>query len=343
MSKESNPITTNTILRDLRELIFSARQEVARTVNSTLVMLYWQIGKRINQEILKGKRADYGKQIVQTLSVQLTREYGKGYTRDNLFRMIQFVQKYPNKKIVGALSRQLTWTHFVQLLPLEDSLKRDFYSEMGRIERWSTRTLEKKIKSMLYERTAISRKPKQLIKQEIAMLRKEDKLTPDLVFRDPYLLDFLGLKNTYAEKDLEAAILKELEQFILEIGTDFSFIARQKRITIDKKDYYIDLLFYHRSLRRLVAIELKLEEFEASHKGQIELYLRWLERYEMQDNENPPLGLILCAGKSEEQIELLQMGKSGIRVATYLTDLPPRKLLQKKLHEATVLARKRLG
>jgi hypothetical protein len=163
-----------------------------------------------------------------------------------------------------------------------------------------------------------------------------------LVFRDPYFLDFLGLKDTYSEKDIEAAILRELENFILELGAGFTFVARQKRITVDNEDYHIDLLFYHRKLRRLVVIDLKLGKFQASDKGQMELYLRWLEKYEQQPGEESPVGLILCAGKSEEHVELLQLSKSGIRVAAYLTELPPRKLLQKKLHEAVVLAKARL-
>jgi len=204
------------------------------------------------------------------------------------------------------------------------------------------RILEKKISGMLFERTALSKKPAKLAKQELAALREEDKLTPDLVFRDPYFLDFLGLKDTYSEKDLEAAILRELETFILELGVGFTFVARQKRITVDHEDYYLDLLFYHRKLRRLVAIELKLDKFKAAHKGQMELYLRWLEKYEKQPGEKSPIGLILCADKSEEHVKLLQLSKSGIRVAAYLTELPPRKLLQQKLHEAIMLAKARL-
>lgn len=214
---------------------------------------------------------------------------------------------------------------------------------MCRIEGWSTRTLEKKISGMLFERTALSKKPAELAKQELDLLREEDKLTPDLVFRDPYFLDFLGLEDTYSEKDLEAAILRELETFILEIGVGFTFVARQKRITVDDVDYYLDLLFFHRKLRRLVAIELKLDKFKAEHKGQMELYLRWLEKNEQQPEEKSPIGLILCANKSDEHVELLQLSKSGIRVATYLTELPPRELLQQKLHEAIKLAKARLN
>jgi predicted nuclease of restriction endonuclease-like (RecB) superfamily len=187
---------------------------------------------------------------------------------------------------------------------------------------------------MLYERTAISRKPDELARQEMEALAEEDRMTPDLVFRDPYLLDFLGLEDTYSERDLEAAILRELERFLLELGTDFSFVARQKRMTIGDQDFYLDLLFYHRSLRRLVAMELKLGRFSAAYKGQMELYLRWLEKHECRPGEEPPIGLILCSERDYEQIELLQLDRGEIRVAEYLLELPPRELLEAKLHEA---------
>ena len=256
--------------------------------------------------------------------------------------MIQFAEVFPDKKIVVTLSRQLSWSHFVSILPLKNDLQRDFYAEMCRIERWSVRTLRKKIDGMLYERTAISKKPEKLVKEELAVLREEDRLTPDMVFRDPYFLDFLGLKDTYSEKDLESSILWEMESFILELGVGFSFVARQKRIAIDNEDYYLDLLFFYRKLKRLIAIELKLGKFKAVYKGQMELYLRWLEKYEKESGEETPLGLILCAGKTSEQIELLQLDKSGIKVAEYMTELPKRELLEQKLHKAVELARKRL-
>ena len=251
-------------------------------------------------------------------------------------------ESFPNPEIVATLSRQLGWSHFVEIIPLKDALKQEFYAEMCRVERWSVRTLRSKIGGMLFERTALSRKPAELAKQEFAKLRADDTLTPDLVFRDPYFLDFLGLKDTYSEKDLETAILREIEQFILELGVGFAFVARQKRIIIDGEDFYLDLLFYHRKLRRLVAIDLKLERFKAADKGQMELYLRWLEKHETEPEEESPIGLILCEDKGDEQVELLQLDKSGIRVAAYLTELPPKALLQKKLRAAAELARKQL-
>ena len=337
------PTKSKALLGDLRQLIAEARQDVARQVNSALVLLYWRVGQRIRQDILKEKRAEYGEQIVSAVSAQLEEEFGRGFGKRNLFRMIRFAEVFPDLKIVSALMTQLGWTHFLHIIPMDDPLKRDFYAEVCRIEGWSTRTLDKKIQGMLFERTALSKKPDQLIRHELDQLRAEDKLTPDLVFRDPYFLDFLGLKDRYLEKDIEDAIMRELESFILELGVGFTFVARQKRIQVDNDDYYLDLLFYHRGLRRLVAIDLKLGDFKAGDKGQMELYLRWLAKYEQQPGEESPIGLILCAGKKTEHIELLELEKSGIRVASYWIRMLPKKLLQKKLHEAIMHARERLA
>jgi predicted nuclease of restriction endonuclease-like (RecB) superfamily len=214
---------------------------------------------------------------------------------------------------------------------------------MCRVEGWSTRTLRNKIDSMLYKRTAISKKPEDIARAELDALRSEDRMSPDMVFRDPYFLEFLGLNDRYLEKDLEDAILREMERFLLELGAGFTFVARQKRIQIDTDDFYLDLLFYNRRLNRLIVIDLKLGDFMASYKGQMELYLRWLDKNERGLDEAPPLGIILCAGKKREQIELLELGKSVIHVAEYLTELPDEELLRKKLNEAIQASRRRLG
>ena len=336
------PAKKNTLLlNDLRELISSARSSVVSTVNSTLTMLYWNIGKRVNEEILKNERAEYGKQIVATLSHQLTQEFGKGWGEKQLRHCIRFAETFPDSKIVSALRRQLSWTHFKTIIYIDDPLKRSFYTEMCRTEKWSTRRLAERIDSMLFERTALSKKPEETIRMELQQLADTGDFTPNLVLKDPYILDFLQLNDRYLEKDLEDAILREIEQFLLELGAGFSFIARQKRIEIDHEDFYIDLLFYNRKLRRLVVVDLKLGRFKAEYKGQMELYLRWLEKNELEEGELPPLGLILCADKKEEQIELLELGKSGIHVAEYLTELPDRHLLQQKLHAAMESARPR--
>ena len=342
MKVAKSPSFQNKLLTDLRTLITRAREGFARQANSALVILYWRIGQRIRQDILKKKRGEYGQEIVATLSQQLTVEFGRGFSRFALSRMMLLVEYFPDEKIVATLSQQLGWSHFVEILPIKDATQRDFYAEMCRVEGWSVRILREKITGQLYQRTALAKRPAKQIRQELAQLRTQDKLSPDLVFRDPYLLDFLGLKDTYSEKDLETAILRELENFILELGVGFTFVERQKRITVDGEDYYLDLLFYNRKLRCLVAIELKLGKFKAADKGQMELYLRWLEKHERQAEEDAPIGLILCADKSEEHVELLQLGKSGIRVASYLTELPSRKVLENKLHLAIMAARGRL-
>lgn len=330
------------LIADVRALITSTRQRVAANINAELTLLYWQVGKRIREDILGNERAEYGEQIVRALCVQLTAEFGSGYTRTNLFNMIRFAEAFPDIQIVHALRGQLSWTHIRLIVYVENPLAREFYATMAQMERWSTRTLEDRINSLLFERTAVSKKPDQLITKELKSLRQNGQLTPDLVFRDPYFLDFLGLHSEHSEKDIESGIVRELQRFILELGTDFAFVARQKRITVDAEDYYLDLLFYHRRLRRLVALDLKLGKFQAGDKGQMELYLRWLDKNERQFGEEQPLGLILCAGKSDEHVELLELQTSGIRVAQYLTELPPRELLQRKLHDAILIAQQRL-
>jgi len=248
--------------------------------------------------------------------------------------MIKFYESFMDCEIVTTVSAQLTWSHFVELISIEDDLKREFYATICSSERWSVRTLRERKSSMMYERTAISKKPELTITNDLKLLREEHKMTSDLFFKDPYVLDFLGLEDTYSEKDLENAILSELEKFILEMGIDFAFLGRQKRITIDNKDYYIDLLFYHRRMKRLIVIELKLEEFKPEHKGQVELYLRWLNKYEKMDGEESPLAIILCAEKSSETIELLELGSSGIHVAQYLTQMPSKEMFEDKLRKA---------
>lgn len=268
-TKKSPIVLPAKLIKDVRSLIEAARENVARTVNSAQVLLYWDIGQRIHTEILKGKRAAYGEEIVSTLSAQLGSDFGKGFSKQNIHRMLQIIQAFPDREKVSTLSKQLGWSHFVELLPLGDNLKFRFYSEMCRIERWSVRTLRKKIDGMLFERTAIAKKPEKVIELELTKLEKTDKLSSDMVFRDPYLLDFLQLTDPYSEKDLEAAIIREIEIFILELGAGFTFIERQKRMTVDGEDYYLDLLFYNRMLNRLVAIDLKLGKFQAADKGQM--------------------------------------------------------------------------
>lgn len=330
----------NDLLSSIKQLIEKSKKNVASAVNAEISLLYWTIGNRINNEILQRERAQYGKQIVVTLSSQLEAEYGKGWGEKQLRQCMQFANVFTNEKILYTLCRELSWSHLRLIMYMDNPLKREFYIQMCKLEHWSFRTFRERTQSMLYERTAISKKPEETILNDLELLKNEKQVSPDLVFRDPYFLDFLGLKDTYSEKDLETAIIAELQRFIIELGSDFAFMARQKRITIDNTDYYIDLLFYHRRLKCLVVIDLKIGEFEASNKGQMELYLRFLEKYEMIEGENTPIGLILCTGKNEEHVELMQLDKSSIRVADYLTVLPSQKVLQDKLHKAVEIAQR---
>jgi predicted nuclease of restriction endonuclease-like (RecB) superfamily len=330
------------IANDIKLLIEQSRQNVALAVNAEITLLYWKVGKRINDEVLGNERAEYGTQVVQTLSTQLILEYGKGWSEKQLRHCMQFATIVPDEAIVSAVRRQLSWTHLKMLIYIDEPLKRQFYIEMCKLEHWSSRQLQGRIQSMLYERTAISRKPELTIQKDLELLKNEQKLSPDLVFRDPYFLDFLGLTDMYSEKDLETNIIAELQRFIIEMGSDFAFLARQKRITIDNRDYYIDLLFYHRRLKSLVAIDLKIGEFEAGYKGQMELYLSYLQKHEQVEGENTPIGLILCTGKNEEHIELMHLNQSNIRVADYLTLLPSKAVLKDKLHKAVEIAQQKL-
>jgi predicted nuclease of restriction endonuclease-like (RecB) superfamily len=326
------PNSDNQLFSELSHIIEQGKNEVARQVNGTLTLVYWQVGKKINEHILENQRGAYGKQIVVSVARLLEDQYGRSFNEKNVRRMIQFAEVFPDVEIVVPLARQLTWSHFIILLPLKNSDARLFYAKKAIEGQLGKRDLRKYIEQKTYKRTEIANLQ---IATEISDLQH--------TFKDPYFLDFLGLKDGYLENDFETAILKELENFILELGNGFTFVERQKRMIIDDEDYYLDLLFFHRKLKRLVAIELKIGKFKAKYKGQMELYLKWLDKYDKQEGENGPLGLILCAGKSAEQIELLQMHKDGIMVAEHWTELPPRKELEQKLHQLLNEARERIA
>ena len=332
-----------TLHAELRTLIANSRQRLAGAVNAELTRLYWSVGERLRTEVLGGAdRAKYGDQLIQRFGEQLAQEFGRGFEAKNLRRMVQFAQAFPQPEIVATLSRQLSWSHFVNLLPLKTEAARQFYASQAATHTWSVRELRQQIERKAFERTELASL------QASTPVRAEPVETlgtspAQVFFKDPYFLDFLGLRQGYDEADLEAAILRQLEAFILELGRGFAFVERQKRMVIDGEDFYLDLLFYHRRLRRLVAIELKLGRFKAAHKGQMELYLKWLDKHERQAGEEAPIGLILCAESSREQVELLQMHKDGITVAEYWTELPPKAELEQHLHQALLEARERLA
>lgn len=320
------------LLNELVVLIEKTKSQVISYVNSSLTVLFWHVGKRVLSDNLQNKRAEYGKEIVVTVSRELVKKFGKNYEEKNLRRMIQFAEKYPDIQNVVTLSRHLSWSHFLALIPLKEQEAREFYGKVAYENLIGVRELRKQIKQKIYERT-----------ENADIQLYESNNIEKGIFKDPYFLDFLELRDGYLENDLEAAILKELELFILELGNGFTFVERQKRMIIDGDDYNLDLLFYHRKLKRLIAIELKTEKFKAKHKGQMELYLKWLDKYEKHKGENTPIGLILCAVASKEQIELLEMHKDGIMVAEYWTELPSKKLLEAKLHQTLIEARERIA
>ncbi len=324
---------------DVCQIIEGTRFKIATTVNAEVCSMNWHIGKRIKEDVLYNQRAEYGKEIIKNLANQLTEKYGKGWSFYKLQHCVRSAYTFTEEEIVYAVRTQLTWTHLRSLMGIENELKRNFYLEMARIEHWDTRTLDQKIDSLLFERTALSRKPEALIKQELQNIQATNTLSPDVVFRSSYFLDALGLADTYSEKDLENAILFNLQSFIKEMGNDFAFLDRQKRITIDAIDYKIDLLFFHRGLRRLVAIDLKLGKFKPEHEGQMLLYLRYLNKNERKEGEESPIGLILCSEGNTEHIEYLMLEDSDIKVAQYYTQLPDKKVLSEKLHKAIAIAK----
>ena len=337
--KESENVEINNLYNMISNEIEKTKYNIAIQVSNEITLLYWNIGKDIKENILNLEKAEYGKKIIKRLSEKLTLKYGRGYSKANLFRMIKIYEYYPDYKIFSTLSRKLSWSHFVELLQIQDKTEREFYTVMCQNEIWSVRTLRERIDSALYKRTIISRKPEETIINDLKLLNNENKMTTDLFFRDPYVLDFLELKDTYSESDLEKAIINELEKFILEMGNDFAFLAKQKRIIIDGEDYYIDLLFYHRKMRRLVVIELKLDKFKPEYKGQVELYLKWLDRYEKAEGEEKPIAIILCANKSDKMLKLLELGESGIHVAQYLTKYVSKETLEQKLIDSIEAAK----
>jgi len=330
MNKLENTDIEN-LYKKIVEKIEWTKRKVAIQINNEMTILYWSIGKEIKERVLNFEKAEYGKSVIMNLSRKLSVKYGRGYSRSNLFRMMKLYEYFSDFEIFSTVSRILSWSHLVELLQIEDNLKREFYVTMCANEHWSVRILRQRISSSLFERTVISKMPEQTIINDLQLLKKENKMSTDLFFRDPYILDFLDLKDTYSEKDLESAIISELEKFILEMGSDFAFLARQKRITIDGDDYYIDLLFYHRKMKRLVVIELKLDKFRPEYKGQVELYLKWLNKYEKSEGEDSPIAIILCASKNNMMTELLELDNSGIHVAQYLTEYVPKEQLEQKL------------
>ena len=328
------------LFTDVCSIIDQTRNRIATYVNTEVCLTNWYVGKRIKEDVLYNQRAEYGKQIIKNLSKRLTTHYGSGWSEKTLRHCLRAAETFSEDDIVSATQRQLSWTHIKSLIYIKDPLERQFYAQMCSMEHWDTRTLDEKIDQQLYQRTAISRKPEEVIRQELEEAKTNNQLLPDMVFRSSYILDMLGLPDIFTEKDLESAIITQIESFIKELGSDFTFVARQKRITVDAVDYYIDLLFFHRELRRLVAIDLKLGKFKPEYEGQMLLYLRYLNQNERKQWEESPIGLILCSEGNTEHVEYLMLDEnSPIKVAQYYTQLPDKKLLADKLKRAIAIAR----
>ena len=328
------------LFTDLCHIIDGARGRMATYANTEICLTNWYVGKRIKEDVLYNQRAEYGKQVVINLSIKLSERYGNGWGEKKLRHCIRSAETFSEDEIVYATRIQLTWTHLRSLMFVKDPLERQFYAQMCCTEHWDTRTLDEKIDKQLYLQTALSRKPEEVIKKELEESKSKNQLLPDMVFRSSYFLDILGLPDVFSEKDLENAILGQLEEFLSELGSDFTFVKRQKRITVDAVDYYIDLLFFHRELRRLVAIDLKLGKFKPEHEGQMRLYLRYLNQNDRKPWEESPIGLILCSEGNTEHIEYLMLDEeSPIKVAQYYTKLPDKKLLSEKLRKAIAIAR----
>jgi predicted nuclease of restriction endonuclease-like (RecB) superfamily len=322
----------NILFDEISALIEETRKKIYNHASGSTILLFWNIGQHINNDILQNKRADYGKQIVSALSTQLTEKYGRTFAIRNLRRMMQFAEQFLDFEIVSMASTQLSWSHIIEILPLKTLEAKLFYLNES----------NRGIISVIKMREMINRKAFE--RKEIAKTQITDAdCLPLNTFRDPYLFDVLGIKDEYLESDLEDAILRELEKFILEFGKGFAFVERQKRMIIDGHDFKLDLLFFNRNLKRLVAVELKRGQFDASYAGKMKLYLKWLNRYERKEGEHEPIGLILCAGGNHrEQIELLEMDKDGIMVAEYWTTLPPKAEFEKKIQTILAETRERL-
>ncbi len=337
-------VIDNIFIEEIRLLINQSKSNISRFINSQMTILYWHIGKRIKEEIIQDNKAEYGTQTIKNLAKVLASEYGKGFSQANLFYMIQFYSFIPSLEILQTVSGKLSWSHIVELLAIKTKEEQDFYAYMAIESKWSVRELRHNIHIMSYERTLASQKSKTALKiPSISKEQADELMQPDILLKDPYILEFLQLPNNFYENELENAILKEIGKFLLELGTGFSFLARQKRITVDGDHFYIDLLFYNRKLKRMIVLELKKGKFKPEYKGQMEFYLNYLKEHETLPGEEAPIGIILCTEKSHSQVQLMDLLNSGIHVAEYWTELPPREVFERKVQEIVLQAKENIA
>ena len=284
------------LLSEVAQILETARHTAARAVNAVLTQTYWEIGRRLVEVEQDGQlRARYGDALIKRLAKDLTQRFGRGFSRSNLEQMRVFYTNWPISQTVSGISFPLSWSHYVRLMSVDNRAARDFYEAEALREGWSVRQLDRQISTLFYQRLANSR-------DKAALLGKEapgGKLTATEAIKDPLVLEFLGLKDEYSESDLEAAIIGHLEAFLLELGRDFTFVARQKRLRVGDEWFRVDLVFFHRRLRALVIIDLKIGKFSHADAGQMNLYLNYARQHWTNEDENPPIGLILCADKDE--------------------------------------------
>lgn len=313
---------------EIKKILTNARDKVYQTANFTMVEAYWQIGKSIVKEQNGEERAEYGTGLLKELSKQMTQDFGRGFTVANLKNMRQFYLIFPNGY---ALRSELSWTHYRLLMRVENDNARQFYMDEAVKSQWSTRQLERQINTFFYERL-LSSKNKENVAQEIQTLEPEK--TPEDIIRDPYVLEFLGLSpnDDFYESDLEQTLITHLQKFLLELGRGFSFVARQKRITFDGRHFRIDLVFYNYILKCFVLIDLKIGDLTHQDLGQMQMYVHYYERELMNEGDNPPIGIVLCADKSDAVVRYtLPEGETQVFASKYKLYLPTEEELLKEL------------
>lgn len=326
-------LTNNNIYQEIKELLYSAKNRVYQTINTTMTQTYFQIGKRIVEEEQGGEtRAEYGSALLKNLSSELIKEFGKGYSEQNLKNMRQFYLIYQKRQTVSS-EFKLSWSHYIFLTRIENINERNFY-EIESIENsWSLRELKRQFDSGLFERLKLS-SDKQKVK-ELSLNGQVIQTAQDLI-KDPYILEFVGLPelSSYSESELEQKLIDKLEHFLLELGKGFTFVARQKRITIDEKHFKVDLVFYNRLLKSFVVIDLKIGELKHQDIGQMMMYVNYFDRFEKTDDENSTIGIILCKDKSKALVELtLPKDNNQIYASKYLTILPNKEEFKKLLED----------
>lgn len=329
---EKNKVLPNSFVREIKEIILSSRANAVRSVDFCRVQMYWQMGKRIFEEEQEGKeRADYGSYLIRNLAKEIQPEFGSGFSTRQLERARQFYRLFP---IASTLWTQLNWSQYKLLITIDDEAKREYYLHEAVNNCWTARELERQVNSSLYERLLMSNDKESVL----AVARKERiPQAPEEVIKDPMILEFLGLKpqSSYYERNLEAAIITHLQEFLLEMGDGFTFVARQKRILLEDDEFFIDLVLYNRILRSFVIIEIKTEKLTHQDLGQLQMYVNYYDRIVKLPDENPTIGILLCPQKNDAVVKMTLPADSNLRAAEYKLYLPETKLLQQKVEEWT--------